>query len=80
MAILDSLVMKTPGKCSYFMEGVSRSATFTTLTAAMIIVTGSKPHPFHDGYKVFENHTHFFLISVAYCTILYLAYGVGITQ
>jgi hypothetical protein len=29
--------MKTPGKCSYFMEGVSKSATFITLAVQMIV-------------------------------------------
>jgi hypothetical protein len=35
--VLGSLAMKTPGKCSYFMEDASKSATFTTLTVPMIV-------------------------------------------
>jgi hypothetical protein len=66
MSILGSLVMKTPGKCSYFMEGVSKSAT------------SYKPHPINSSYAVFQNHTHCFPTFVAYCTtILYLAYEDG---
>jgi hypothetical protein len=37
--ILGSLVVKTQGKCSYYMEGVSKSATFMTVTVPMIIIT-----------------------------------------
>jgi hypothetical protein len=62
VTILGSLLMKAPGKCSYFMEGVSKSV----------------PHPFHGSYTVFQNHTHYFPTFVAYCTILYLASGDGI--
>jgi hypothetical protein len=42
MSILGSLVMKTPGKCSDFMEHVSKSAAFTTLAVPMIVVTVMK--------------------------------------
>jgi hypothetical protein len=42
MSILGSLVMKTPGKCSDFMEGVSKSAAFTTLAVPVIVVTVMK--------------------------------------
>jgi hypothetical protein len=81
-AILESLVMKTPG-ISYFKEGVCTPVTFMTLTMPVIILTVMKfcyeRNAFHAHYTIFHNHAHCFLIFATYCTILHLAYGGGIT-